>query len=403
MKRIFSVPNTIYLFAFVISTAIAPFYIAGGMNMLLIGLMCISPVVFIRYYGLYKFDIPILFFLASIFIIPYFSHPESFRLSTVCYTVLFCLFYLAFLRLLNTNKFTIDNYLKLLRFLLYAYGAMLVIQHLCVLAGLPVINGIIADFEDNPFKVNSLALEPSHSARLVGLFMFCYISMKELVTGSKYEFKQNFQEDKYVWLFFLYTVLTMGSALAFLFLFLILSLFIRFKTLIPLILLGVIVFIGISYLENNAFDRMYRVSVATLTFDSNTIRGEDDSASYRIVPFIELFKKMDMQTWDFWTGKGIDWVANHFDSILPGAPEGLSGGGMMQVITEYGFVVFCLFMWISFQNSLRKRDYVGFLFWFFVVFMGGINMYTTWTFIILLSVNKYFFRKEKHHRNARDT
>jgi hypothetical protein len=267
------------------------------------------------------------------------------------------------------------------------------VQHICILFNLPLLNELWVD-PNNKFKMNSLAFEPSHAARIVALLMFCYISIKEYIVNQKYDLRMVYKSDLYVWLAFLYAMIMMGSATAFLFLSLILLKFIRAKNLLPFSVLVILVVLAFQNIE--AFDRAYRTVLATLTLDESTIIETDHSASFRIVPVIASFKMMNIFNVDFWFGHGIDYIKLSFDNIIPNVDEASGGGGGFPgFIIEYGMIPFILFMIIAVKNCLHKKDILGFIFYLFLVFLGGFNHYITWLTLTLLATNKFFYKKSE--------
>mgnify|MGYP006074172237 CR=1 FL=1 len=364
----------------------------GNRNLLLIGAMGLMPII-ILYFGRFDRINPWLgVFMLSVIIIPLIHQPQSMRWSTVLYSVMFCLTFMAYQELLHRSYFTPKHYLKLLKYLILAYFVVLVIQQFCVLTGLPVFN--LSNYNPTePWKLNALAAEPSHSARIVGLLMYCYITIKELVINRKYNFKIDIKKDKWVWIAFIWTMVTMVSGTAFLFIVIVLLKFIRFKNLIPVFILAGTIFILVNYFEITSFERTYKTVIATLTLDESTIIEADHSASVRIVPFIILGKMISLNSWDGWFGHGIDHVGTFLSDALLGVPEGISGGGMFQVWIEYGFISFVLFVVFSLFTTYRKGDYISIVFWFMLVFLYGVNSQIVWLCIILLFTNKYFFKR----------
>ena len=377
-----------------ISMAIAPSFALGegNRNLFLIGVMVLSPLIILIYRKFYTSDIWLLLFMLSIVIIPPVMHPESMRWSTVIYSIMFGLTFLAYKGLLHQKTFTVELYLKLLKYLILAYFIVLVIQQLCVLTGLPVFN--LSNYNPmEPWKLNSLAAEPSHSARIVALLMFCYITVKELVMERKYNFRLDRKQDKWVWIAFLWTMLTMGSGTAFVFIVIVLLKFIRFKSVMQLILLVAIIVLVVNMLGINTFERSFKILVATLTLDPMLIMAADHSASLRIVPMIFLAELSDFTTLNGWFGYGIDYTSYYLSGKIPGVPEGFTAGGLFAFWVEYGFLSFVLFVIFSFFNSVRKGDYLSIVFWFMLVFMHGINSQIVWLTIMLLFTNKFFEKK----------
>ena len=380
-----------FLMLILISLAVSPAFALGegNRNLLLIGVMAISPFILITAKTFNRSNILLLLFMLSIVLFPPLFHPESIRWSTVMYSIMFCLTFMAYVHLLYRKTFTLEMYQKLLKYLIYAYFVVLLIQQFCVLTGLPIFNASNY-YPTEPWKLNSLAPEPSLSARILALLMYCYVTVKELLSKANYNFRLEFIKDKWVWLAFFWTMLTMGSGTAFLFIGIMLLKFMRFKNIIALLIMGGAIVYGATAIGVTAFDRVFNVFIATLTLDPNTIMHADHSASLRIVPFIILAKMVDATSIDGWFGHGIDYVSTFLYKLIPGVPEGISGGGQLALWMEYGFISFVLFFIFSFLTSFNKRDYVAIVFWFMLVFMYGLNNQIVWLTIILLYTNKYF-------------
>ena len=383
--------KNIFLVIILISMAISPAFALGegNRNLLLIGIMCISPIVVLIYPRMDGNDFLLLLFMVCIILFPLMNHPESMRWSTVLYSCMFCLTFMAYQRLLNQGSLTIEAYLKITKYLLYAYFIVLLIQQFCVLTGLPIFN--LANYDPfEPWKLNSLAAEPSHSARIVALLMFCYITIKEIIFDRAYLFRDNFREDKWIWLAFVWTMVTMGSSTAFLFLPIVLLKFVRLRNLIPLmiILFGTYYLIDIFGLVS--LERTYRVFTATLTLDEYKIIQADHSAAMRIVPTLICAKMIGLSTMNDWFGHGIDYTASFMYQLVPGIIPGTSSGGMFAFALEYGIITTAIFLSFSFITSFNRRDYLSIIFWILLVILNGINSQITWLAIILLFTNKYF-------------
>lgn len=382
-----------FIYIILISLAISPSFALGddNRNFLLIGIMgIVGPIVIIVLPKLYHGDKLIFLFIASILIIPNLFNPESIRWSTIFYSIMFCLIFLAYKRLLLKGFFSVELYLHFLKKIIFAFAIVLLIQQLCVLIGLPIFN--VSNYNPiTPWKLNSLTAEPSHSARIVGLLMYCYISMSEIKNNSNYNFKTLFKQDKKIWCAFLWSMLTMGSGTAILFLGIIILKISKIKSIIPTILCGLVLFTILNYFESSALVRSSKVFSAILTLDVNAIIEADHSASIRIVPVIILSQMVGISTTNDWFGHGIDHVSSFLSNLIPGVPEGISGGGMFQLWFEYGFIVFIIFMIIIIQACFNRKDLFSLLFLFLLVFLYGVNSQMVWLCIVLLFTNKYFF------------
>jgi hypothetical protein len=298
--------------------------------------------------------------------------------------------FLAYKQLLYKGVLGQEQYLQVLKYLIYAYCIMLLIQQFCVLTGLPVVNGRTMLFDSNPWKLNSLSAEPSHTSRIVALLMYSYIVIKQIIIKRKYSFYVDFDSDKWIWAGFLWTMLTIGSSTAFVFVPIVLLTFLRLKSILPLLVLTVLAVAIINFMGGDAYERTIKVLVATLSLDPATIIAADHSASLRIVPMMIIWDKIDLTTLNGWFGYGIDYVGTFLSSYIPGIPDGTSGGGLLQLSIEYGFVPFLLFIFFSFRTVSSKSDYSGLIFWFMLVFMYNINTQILWLSIVLLFTNKYF-------------
>jgi len=360
----------------------------GDRNLLLIGVMAISPITIILHNKLYQSDFLLISFMVSIVAIPFINQPDSLRWSTVMYSMLFGFTFLAYKRLLYTSNFDIKHYRKLLKYLIYAYCFVLLTQQFSVLTGLPILN-INNYYLDEPWKLNSLAAEPSHSARIVALLFYCYIVVKETIMQRKYNFTLDVKNDKLVWISFLWTMLTMGSAAAILLIGFVLLRFINSLRLIAIII-GIVLFS--NFMGFIAFERVSQLLMVISTLDMDMLIALDHSASVRIVPLVIVFQTADITTINGWFGHGIDYVSTFLYLEFPGIPENYTGGGLFQLWVEYGFVSFLLFVIFSFSSSYKKGEYLTILFWFMLVATSGVNSQIVWLTIILLMTNKYFYK-----------
>ena len=380
----------------IVSLAIAPSFALGkgNMNLLLVAVLGLSPIIIILYKRLYYSDILLLLFMGSIVATPLIFHSESMRWSTVMYSYMFSLTFIAYNQLIHRNYFSVTDYMKVLKYLIYAYFIVLLIQQFCVLLGLPIFN--LSNYDPiTPWKLNSLSAEPSHSARIVALLMFCYITIKELIINRTYNFRRDWLEDKWVWVSFLWTMLTMGSGTAFLFLSIIFFKFLNLKNIIMLIFLTTVIVFIVQIFGIDSFVRTFKFFNSVLTLDVRTMIEADHSASVRVVPFILVSQMVDFTTVNGWFGHGIDYTGTFLSDIMPGLPEGTSGGGMFQVWLEYGFLPFFIFVAYSFFTIYRKKDYIGVVFWFLLVFMYGVNNQMVWLTLLALFTNNYFIKLRK--------
>lgn len=368
--------------------AIAPAFALGddNRNLLLIGAMGVSPYFFFRY----PIIIPkVDFYLGSIclfmVIFPLLFHPETMRWSTVLYSCMFCVYFMAFARVLYSNGYDFSDFSKLLKGLIYAYCIVLIIQQFCVLTNLPIFNLSNYDIRE-PWKLNSLMSEPSHSARIIPVLMYLYVTV-QFNLKNNYSLKNSFQDDYWVWLAFFWSMLTMVSSTAFVFMIIVFAKFINIRRFIPsLIIIAAIGAFLFFASENKSVSRVRKVMAATMTLNEKAIIKADHSASFRIVPSIQGAKFVKLTTMNDWIGYGVD----ADQKLIPPLPTVKAGNaGSFYLWINYGFIVAILFWAFSFRTCLIKGEWASILIWFLCIFMyGGLNNQIIWLALILLYTYK---------------
>lgn len=366
----------------IIFVAVSPAFALGegNKNMLLIGAMCLSPYFLMRYpIAIPKVDLPLIIMCMMMISFPMVFHPETMRWSTVLYTCQFCIYFMAFVRVLAVKVYEFTDFAQLLKGLIYAYCIVLIIQQFCVLFALPIFN--VSNYTPlEPFKLNSLMSEPSHSARIIPVLMFFYILAKEHEIGKKYVLKEHFADDRMIWIAFLWPMLTLGSATAFIFLLIIIfkvfPSFQRANTI--LVVIAGLLIVSIAANENHNFDRAFRFSKAVLTLDEKQIIRADGSGAHRIVQSFRGAKLVGLSDIDDWIGHGVDadrdLIPNWQSSYLSG------GAGMFFLWVNYGFLA-CMLWWLfSFHITLLKHEpLISTFIWLLTIFiMGGLNNQIIW-------------------------
>lgn len=377
----------------IILLAVSPAFALGegNKNLLLIGAMCLSPYFLVRYpIVIPKVDFPLMIMCIMMIVFPLVLHPNTMRWSTVIYTCLFCFNFMSFARMIVVKVYGFTDFVQLLRGLIYAYCIVLIIQQFCVLFGLPIFN--VSNYSPLvPFKLNSLMSEPSHSARIIPILMFFYILAKEHEIGQKYELNKLFAQDRKVWFAFLWPVLTMGSATAFIFLLIILFKVFpslkRAKTF--LIVIPSLLIISLIVSENKNFDRAFRFSKAVLSLDEKQVIKADGSGAHRIVQSFRGAKSVGLNDMEDWLGHGIDadqkMISNWQSSDMAG------GAGMFSMWINYGFLVCVLWWSFTFKVIFQKNNkLVSFLIWFLIPAIGGgCNGQIIWLVLSLSLLYKY--------------
>jgi hypothetical protein len=220
------------------------------------------------------------------------------------------------------------------------------------------------------------------------------LTIKEIILNRQYDLKKDLKTDKCIWIAFLYTMVTMGSGTAFLFIPIVLLKFVRGNNIILLVVSTLVLWFIAQQVSPQSIKRMTDVFLSTLTLDENKIIETDVSAAYRIVPMMTVAQNVGLGTFSDWFGHGIDSTDKLLYYRMPGVSmKKLVGGGMFGVWYEYGFISFILFFLFSFLICYKKGDFLSVIFWFFLVFMYGVNNQIIWICIVLLYTNKAFMMK----------
>jgi len=378
--------NYLSLFLILFSCSFSFSFDDESRNTLLIGFMVLSSSTLIFYRLLVLSDVFLLSFVLCLVSFTVFIHDVEPRWSTILYTCLFSFSFLAFLRAFNVSQFSHSDFISLLKFLIYAYTAVLIIQQISVLLGLTPFN--LRNYDpSNPFKLNSLGAEPSWSGRIIAILFYCYLTVKERCSLTTRTFSQAFREDKIIWIAFFWSMITMISGTAIVFLGIVLLKFVKRKKLLYIIPTFFILIVIAEATSFTPYERSRDVAFATVTFDEQQIIQADQSAAFRIVPLLVLSKSVNISTFEGFFGHGVDSIERNLDF---GLGTGGSASTMVALWYEYGFFSFILFIILSLRLSIDVKEPTSFVFWFMLIFLYPINTQIPWLAMILLYMTKYY-------------
>lgn len=388
-----------YIMILSLVTSFSHFIIGDGINVLLVICLIISLL-----YNVIKVDFDKKNYIAYLLMIGLFVsgilHLDSFRIGSWCYSVLFIMYFISIVSLLKKKILSINSYIKILRFVIVIYFICLIIQQLMYLSGFNYVFNQINMSASNG-KFNSLATEPSYAARYLVIVFMSFIKMKELLNKRKYNI-DDFKSDSIIWLFFIYQIITMNSSFGYM---LFLLFFLRFINKKNLILIGITIsaFIIVSvYFKNIAFQRLYDVSNAFLTFDDEEILKADHSAAMRIVPTLVYVREFSIISIDYWLGFGSDYSRNYIPTLVSGIREGRFLGGFLPVFLFNNGIINLILMFILIRKAvIIKLLTIDTFILFLCIAAAPFNSQLFWGIIILYSINKYFivtlFRKNLNY------
>ena len=333
-------------------------------------------------------------FILSTFFSAFFINSESARLSTLIYTCFFVFTFLTFRRGLERKWLSLTSYIEVVRALMLLFFGVFLIQQSCVLLGLPVF--LAGNYNpDTPWKLSSIAAEPSHASLVLAVAFYSYLSCMEICRDDKKTRNNKLIAGVTLWLLFIWWTITSGSATATIGAILVSSKFLRLKSILFIAGLLVVASTIIVNFEIAAFDRIKLFLAAVLSMDAAQIIAADHSGSYRIVPALLIAAKVSVLSVEGLFGHGIDYVASFLYLEMPGTPEGFSTGGIMTLWLEFGFLSFMLFVFAVLRAAYVRGNFLQLVFLFVALFFGnGINTQVVWIYICLLHANQWFHTTE---------
>lgn len=312
-------------------------------------------------------------------------HPESFRWSTLLFSFGLVFSYVCFYNLVvHKNVFTLELFIRLVKWLMLLFFVVCVIQQVCLLVGisnLPIIN--LWKVLGRGIGCNSLSVEPSTFARTMLVLYYCYVKCNEYKSGrGSYSLKELFSgEHKWVSIRFMWMMITMGSGTAFMCLLLFSLYFVTKKNWLYIIPLMISVYVWVlPLLGAEHLDRATSLANAMTTLDQSQVEAADGSGASRISPLLNSFTA-DYTKVETWFGHGIDYAVKN-NLIL---------SQKATLFDDYGFIFYLISMLFNLVCAYRLRS-LGFLFMLGGVGGGsGSNIHYVWTLMMLMTCEKYFY------------
>lgn len=351
-----------------------------------VGLMAIAPVLF---FLRVPYVSKAVWTVAAYWLLCYFTasfHGEM-RFSTLGYMALFLMAYIVFYNLLYAGTFTLEQFKKLLTFILLAYGVTLLLQQACVIVGLrnvPFLNLVGAEYYAWN-RLPTLSCEPSHTARIISAAMLGYIQCLEIEKGEKISLIHLFEKDnRWVTLAYLWLTLTMGSGTGWIGFGILCLYFVRLRNFFYVIPIFLCLFFILQHAENKQLKRATVAIETTLTGNTSLIFKADGSASVRIIPLVNTLTKTDLTQKESWVGKGTyaadraeknDW--KNLDRKL----------GMVE---QYGLLGLIGSLVLLYACAIRRFFSLENLYFIVLLLCSLGNEYFTWSMVMVFTAIRYF-------------
>ncbi|MDE7155322.1 MAG: hypothetical protein K2N79_03445, partial [Muribaculaceae bacterium] len=357
-------------------------------NYILIGTMFFGPFVIIcSQKFLPKIDITVFCLMVLTFAFQYGFHYGEVKTTSILYSCMFYCYFLAAIRVFISAKFSPNDLQRLFTCLIIAYAMTILIQQTCVLFELPRFNPVWR--YKNPWKLNSLAAEPSHSARILGVLMYGYLIICDLIDGKRMGFFESCRKYKLVWTAFFWTEITMFSGTAMIIIVIVLARYVKNKNILLTIGLIAITLIVGPYIDFAPIRRSTLFLQAFLTGDTSMMIETDWSASARVVPFILCLERINLFSIFGWIGAGSGSTATWMSTIFPNVREGWISGGLANYTLEYGLILGTLFIWFSGVCCFNKNSILSSVgLWIMCVVLVGVNMQIVWLCMLVLFLVK---------------
>ena len=354
-----------------------------GVSPLKVALMGIAPLLFL-------FKVPYMTkatfwctaYMAVVLVCAYMQ--DYVRFSTLGYLGMFLITYVVFYNLLyKKHAFSLMYFIRLLRFMILAYAVCLLAQQACVLVGirnLPFIN-LYNQYYLAINKLPTWNLEPSHTARVLGVLYYAYLRCCEIAEGGKLSLKRIFDPfHRWITIGYLYTMTTMGSGTAFIVSMIQAMYFVQAKRLWYVVPIFVGLYFTLPLLNIKQLDRAVNTINATLTLDAEVVRETDGSAASRIVPIINTLN-MDLDSKETWFGKGTIKKEDVY--------RGMSQKARIGNIDQYGLISYIVSLFLVFSCCMNFRSLPTIM--FFVGVGGGTsNIAYLWGILMIFTTIRYF-------------
>lgn len=390
-------------FAALLLLSINPVWTEGKdcINLLLCGALCVSPLVLIlRETRVFipRIDIPLSLVCFFVIVFPIIFHPETLRWTTMLFTCAYCVFFMMYARTLRTSGIGSESFGKFVKYIVYAYAIVLIIQQLAVLSGLPIPLKSQIYVPEVPFKLNSLSAEPSHTSVMLSMLMYFYAQSSCYSSNSQRNLLRELRQNPLVWIAFAWVIFTTLNLTAFIFGPLCLLPYLNNKNLpvIACILVVLTVIISVSPFSNsNQFERLRNVVSSSVTLDEKNIMSSDISASSRIVPSIRGAALIDFSDPKFITGHGVD--ADKRDTApQPDNRYGEGSAGIFGMWHNYGALcAICFWVFMYLVSVVRRYWISGVTFIILLLLSAEYNMQLIWQVLALSLMFKYSIVHDK--------
>ena len=304
------------------------------------------------------------------------------RFSTLGFLGMHLIMYITYFSFIVKGTFTLDYFTKILKYLILAYGIVLIGQQLCVLVGLrnmPLLN-LQNQFFLSITKLPALTLEPSHSARILTFAMLGYLRCLEMAKGHTIIIKDLFdKEHRVVTILFLWCMLLMGSGTAFVGLAALSLYFITRKTAIYIIPMIIGLFFIGHTLEIRQMNRAVALAQAASTGSTEEMFEAEGSGASRFAPVLNAITKTDVTQLETWIGK----KSMEKDEYWWKRTD-------TKIYDQYGLLAYLILLTFVFSCAIHRFFSLESLLFLTLLGANLINIYYAWGCLMIMTGVRYF-------------
>ena len=303
-------------------------------------------------------------------------------LGSVALTFVYSIGYFAIAGLLERVQDKQMFVQNMMRFIIYAFAILSVIQMVTSFAGLPIPNVMATK---GLWSYNSLAYEPSQLGRVVGVTMLCYLMIASLPVLAGYQ-SDTPQTLRKVLMAFVITMLLSGSSLAAVAIIVVFLLSRSLAWVIALVTLASLFWPMVIFIDYEPLKRASLLFSNLGSLNVDALAGADHSGALRIIPAVIYLNDLAPTELGFWFGYGNDGLTRFFLGRIPSLRETVTVGFVPGFFVIYGAISAALFIW-AFALSLSNRTTAPLIgFWLIFISTTAWNIQVFWYGLIVIQM-----------------
>ncbi|MFI3266046.1 MAG: hypothetical protein R3Y15_02710 [Rikenellaceae bacterium] len=306
--------------------------------------------------------------------------------STLIYSLLFLTMFNMYYALIYVKEaFTLDYYIKIIRVLIFAFAIVLFLQQVLITIGIryfPLLNLMNLPYYTT-FRLNTLAIEPSHAARLMTVAGYVLLKLLEIKNNGKQALGVLFYDNRKTFIALLYVLVCIGSGTAFVGLTILALYFVNRRYILPMIPLAIAIYFIALKVDYEPLNRFMAVAETSMQMDEDAMRTVDNSAAARTNIIFNTVKYFDVSDPNLLFGHGMGATLSNPQAIV----SAIYDYGLVSYLCKLGLFFSCCF------SGLLSLPVLMFIFLF--SFNIG-NIAYGWAVLMMLTTLKYFQEQQKH-------